>query len=49
MKHKAPVFTLALLGAIALAALSGGLFSPSDNVAHAVDPEFDDSASRSVA
>ena len=27
MKHKAPVFTLALLGALALAALSGGLLS----------------------
>ena len=35
MKHKAPVFTLALLGAIALAALSGGLLPPRGNVAHA--------------
>ena len=51
MKHKAPVFTLALLGALALAALSGGLFPPSDNVVHAADPEFDttpDPGSRSV-
>ena len=35
MKHNVPVFTLALLGAIALAALSGGLLVPSGNVAHA--------------
>ena len=40
MKHKAPVFTLALLGAIALAALSGGLL-PSDNAVYAVGPRFD--------
>ena len=35
MKHKAPVFTLALLGALALAAISGGLFPPSGNVVRA--------------
>ena len=40
MKHKAPVFTLALLGALALAAISGGLLL-SDNVAHAASPIFD--------
>ena len=34
MKHKAPVFTLALLGALALAALSGGLL-PADSAVHA--------------
>ena len=47
MKHKAPVFTLALLGALALAALSGGLF-PAGNPVYAVEPVFDDFSSRSV-
>ena len=37
MKHKAPVFTLALLGALALAATLGRLLLPSDNVAHAAN------------
>ena len=56
MKHKAPVFTLALLGAVALAALSAGLLPSAGNVAHAdhIDaptnnqPEFSDSNGRSV-
>ena len=39
MKHKAPVFTLALLGAIALAALAGGLL-PGGNPVHAASPVF---------
>ena len=39
MKHKAPVFTLALLGALALAALAGGLL-PAGNTVHAADPMF---------
>ncbi len=47
MKHKTPVFTLALLVALVAAAISGGLF-PSGNAVHAVEPEFDDSNSRSV-
>ena len=42
MKHKAPVFTLALLGALALAAISGGLL-PAGNVVYAADPAFVDS------
>ena len=40
MKHKVSIFTLALLGALALAAVSGGLL-PSDNVVYAVEPMFD--------
>ena len=44
MKHKAPVFTLALLGALALAALSGGLL-PSDNAVYAANPVFDNGTS----
>ena len=47
MKHKAPVFTLALLGALAIAALMGVLL-PSDSVVYAVDPAFDDNNARSV-
>ena len=48
MKHKAPVFTLALLGALALAALAGGLL-PSDSVVYAAEPRFDtDTSSRDV-
>ena len=55
MKRKAPVLTLALLGALALAALSGGLL-PSDSVVHAqqapatnMPPAFsDETADRSV-
>ena len=39
MKHKAPVFTLALLGALALATLSGGLL-PGGNPVHAAPPVF---------
>ena len=39
MKHKMPVYTLALLGALALAALSGGLLTTSDNVVYAADPD----------
>ena len=35
MKHKAPVFTLALLGALALAALFPGGLLPSDSAVHA--------------
>ena len=41
MKHKASIYTLALLGALALAAISGGLFTSSDNVVYAADPTFD--------
>ena len=37
MKHKVSIYTLALLGALALAALAGGLL-PSDNVVYAADP-----------
>ena len=48
MKHKAPVFTLALLGALVLAALSGGLL-PSDNAVYAANPAFHNNTnSRSV-
>ena len=35
MKHKVSIYTLALLGALALAAVSGGLFTSSDNVVYA--------------
>ena len=40
MKHKVSIYTLALLGALALAALSGGLLTTSDNVVYAADPDF---------
>ena len=40
MKYKASIYTLALLGALALAAVSGGLFTSSDNVVYAADPDF---------
>ena len=40
MNYRAYIYTLALLGALALAALSAGLF-PSDNVVYAADPVFD--------
>ena len=39
MNYKAYIYTLALLGALALAAISGGLLT-SDNVVYAADPEF---------
>ena len=39
MKHKVSIYTLALLGALALAALAGGLF-PSDNAVYAANPTF---------
>ena len=39
MKYRAYIYTLALLGALALAAISGGLF-PLDNPVYAADPEF---------
>ena len=48
MNYKASIYTLALLGALALAALSGGLLTTSDNAVHAQEapenrpPEFDD-------
>ena len=49
MKHKVSIYTLALLGALALAAISGGLLTTSDNVVYAADPEFDsNTTSRSV-
>ena len=56
MNYKASIYTLALLGALALAALSGGLLTTSDNVAHAEHivapdnnpPVFSDSDNRSV-
>ena len=35
MNYRAYIYTLALLGALALAAISGGLLPPSGNVAHA--------------
>ena len=47
MKHRAYIYTLALLGALALAAVSGGLLTTSDNVVYASVPTFfldDDSA-----
>ena len=44
MKHKVSIYTLALLGALALAALAGGLL-PSDNVVYAADPDFVDGIS----
>ena len=44
MNYKASIYTLALLGALALAALSGGLLTSSENVAHAADPMFVDGA-----
>ena len=47
MKHKAPVFTLAMLVALVAAALYGGLLS-SDSVVYAVDPVFDSSNSPAV-
>ena len=40
MKHKVSIYTLALLGALALAALAGGLFT-SDNAVYAADPEVE--------
>ena len=42
MKHKSSIYTLALLGALALAAVSGGLLTTSDNVVYAADPDFVD-------
>ena len=42
MKYRASIYTLALLGALALAAVSGGLLTSSDNVVYAADPDFDD-------
>ena len=41
MKHKVSIYTLALLGALALAAVSGGLLTSSDNVVYALAPTFD--------
>ena len=41
MKYKASIYTLALLGALALAAISGGLLTSSDNVVYAEAPVFD--------
>ena len=41
MKYRASIYTLALLGALALAAVSGGLLTTSDNVVYAADPVFD--------
>ena len=41
MKYRASIYTLALLGALALAAISGGLLTTSDNVVYAVNPQFD--------
>ena len=43
MKYRAYIYTLALLGALALAAVSGGLLTTSDNVVYAADPQFDSS------
>ena len=40
MNYRAYIYTLALLGALALAAVSGGLFTSSDNVVYAADPDF---------
>ena len=39
MNYRAYIYTLALLGALALAALSGGLL-PSDNAVYAAEPDF---------
>ena len=47
MKQKNTVVTLALLGALALAALAGGLL-PAGNPVYALPPEFDDSGNRRV-
>ena len=48
MKHRMRIVTMALLGVLALAALSGVLL-PSDNVVYAADPVFDtDTESRTV-
>ena len=40
MNYRAYIYTLALLGALALAAVSGGLLTTSDNTVYAADPEF---------
>ena len=48
MNYKASIYTLALLGALALAALSGGLLPSLDNTVYAADPTFDDTGTRSV-
>ena len=41
MNYKASIYTLALLGALALAAISGGILTSSDNVVYAqADPVF---------
>ena len=40
MNYRAYIYTLALLGALALAAVSGGLFTSSDNTVYAAEPEF---------
>ena len=49
MNYRAYIYTLALLGALALAAVSGGLLTTSDNVVYAADPDFVTGAgSRSV-
>ena len=48
MNYRAYIYTLALLGALALAAVSGGLFTSSDNVVYAADPTFDDTGTPSV-
>ena len=42
MKYRAYIYTLALLGALALAAVSGGLFTSSDNVVYAAEPPMFD-------
>ena len=48
MKYRASIYTLALLGALALAAVSGGLLTPSGNVTYAqtanTPPEFPSSS-----
>ena len=46
MKYRAYIYTLALLGALALAAVSGGLLTTSDNVVYAADPQFDSNTSQ---
>ena len=49
MNYRASIYTLALLGALALAAVSGGLLTSSDNVVYAADPGFDNNTnSRTV-
>ena len=48
MNYRAYIYTLALLGALALAALSAGLLPSLDNTVYAADPDLGSDTTRSV-